>query len=262
MFNFQMDRGSFMAANRWAQPNGRSIIGGRIKTFCLYQPPSFYQNLRAEADIPRNAFPAIVSSSRLVSFVSLWLYFFKVLITQILTTQDNSNAPSLIAGQRVYMLHMLLLPFLPIVALIVQNSGNLHDMMEYRMESVAIGLKVDGTTALGISLVHFRRYTSNQCETQNVICYWFVPKASCVLLFSKLEKLIYLDSWDDYFRKVHHGPSERKSWGRFLHLHKWQPNFGNESNNQESSVYFCGTSINFHFKSYLSLVSKVWLPNN
>ena len=54
-------------------------------------------------------------------------------------------------GQRLYMLHMLLLPFLPIVALIVQNSGNLHDMMEYRMESVAIGLKVDGTTALGIS---------------------------------------------------------------------------------------------------------------
>ena len=54
------------------------------------------------------------------------------------------------------MLHMLLLPFLPIVALIVQNSGNLHDMMEYRMESVAIGLKVDGTTALGLSRYHFR----------------------------------------------------------------------------------------------------------
>ena len=52
------------------------------------------------------------------------------------------------------MLHMLLLPFLPIVALIVQNSGNLHDMMEYRMESVAIGLKVDGTTALGLSRYH------------------------------------------------------------------------------------------------------------
>ena len=47
------------------------------------------------------------------------------------------------------MLHMLLLPFLPIVALIVQNSMNLHDMLEYRRESAAIGLKVDGTTALG-----------------------------------------------------------------------------------------------------------------
>ena len=46
------------------------------------------------------------------------------------------------------MLHMLLLPFLPIVALIVQNSSNLHDMLEYRRESAAIGLKVDGTTAL------------------------------------------------------------------------------------------------------------------
>ena len=51
-------------------------------------------------------------------------------------------------GQRLYMLHMLLLPFLPIVALIVQNSMNLHDMLEYRRESAAIGLKVDGTTAL------------------------------------------------------------------------------------------------------------------
>ena len=56
-----------------------------------------------------------------------------------------------IVGQRVYMLHMLLLPFLPIVALIVQNSSNLHDMLEYRRESVSIGLKVDGTTALGTS---------------------------------------------------------------------------------------------------------------
>ena len=102
-------------------------------------------------EIPRLAFSALVSSSRLVSFVSLWLHFFKVLITQILSTLLSS----LIAGQRVYMLHMLLLPFLPIVALIVQNSGNLHDMMEYRMESVAIGLKVDGTTALGLSWYHF-----------------------------------------------------------------------------------------------------------
>ena len=67
-----------------------------------------------------------------------------------------SQLSPLIVGQRVYMLHMLLLPFLPIVALIVQNSGNLHDMMEYRMESVAIGLKVDGTTALGHILDVFK----------------------------------------------------------------------------------------------------------
>ena len=46
------------------------------------------------------------------------------------------------------MLHMLLLPFLPIVALIVQNSINLIDMLEYRRNSAAIGLKVDRTTAL------------------------------------------------------------------------------------------------------------------
>ena len=51
-------------------------------------------------------------------------------------------------GQRLYMLHMLLLPFLPIVALIVQNSTNLVDMLEYRRDSAVIGLKVDRTTAL------------------------------------------------------------------------------------------------------------------
>ena len=53
-----------------------------------------------------------------------------------------------LSGQRLYMLHMLLLPFLPIVALIVQNSINLIDMLEYRRDSAAIGLKVDRTTAL------------------------------------------------------------------------------------------------------------------
>ena len=47
------------------------------------------------------------------------------------------------------MLHMLLLPFLPIMALIVQNSINLHHMLEFRRESADIGMKVDGTTALG-----------------------------------------------------------------------------------------------------------------
>ena len=66
---------------------GGGIIGGRMITFCLFQPPSFYPNPKAEAEKTRHAFPALVSSSRLVPFVSLWLYFFKVLITQILTRQ-------------------------------------------------------------------------------------------------------------------------------------------------------------------------------
>ena len=56
------------------------------------------------------------------------------------------------------MLHMLLLPFLPIMALIVQNSINLHHMLEYRRDSAAIGMKVDGTTALGILKWRMAKY--------------------------------------------------------------------------------------------------------
>ena len=37
-------------------------------------------------------------------------------------------------GQRLYMMHMLLLPFLPILALIIQNSTALHDVLEYQKE--------------------------------------------------------------------------------------------------------------------------------
>ena len=63
-------------------------------------------------------------------------------------------------GQRLYMLHMLLLPFLPIVALIVQNSTNLIDMLEYRRDSAAIGLKVDRTTALEKFITDLQRERS------------------------------------------------------------------------------------------------------
>jgi len=35
-------------------------------------------------------------------------------------------------GQRLYMMHMLLLPFLPITALIVQNSGSLVKQLQYQ----------------------------------------------------------------------------------------------------------------------------------
>lgn len=261
MFNFQMDRGSFMAANRWAQPNGRSIIGGRIKTLCLYQPPSFYPNLRAEAEIPRHAFPALVSSSRLVSFVSLWLHFFKILITQILTTQDNSNSPSLIAGQRVYMLHMLLLPFLPIVALIVQNSGNLHDMMEYRMESVAIGLKVDGTTALGISWVYVRRYV--QCENKR-------PKMSFVIdSYLKPLASFYFQSWKNWSiltlemitleKFITDLQRERAEVAFYIFTNGSQTLEMNLTTRNQAYI-FVEHQLTFIPKSYLSLVSKVWLP--
>ena len=41
------------------------------------------------------------------------------------------------------MMHMLLLPFLPITALIVQNSGSLIKQLQYQREVTDIGVKVD-----------------------------------------------------------------------------------------------------------------------
>ena len=41
------------------------------------------------------------------------------------------------------MVHMLLLPFLPITALIVQNSGVLIKQLQYQREVTEIGRKVD-----------------------------------------------------------------------------------------------------------------------
>lgn len=37
-------------------------------------------------------------------------------------------------GQRSYMMYMLLLPFLPIIALILQNSLTLKDLLQYQFE--------------------------------------------------------------------------------------------------------------------------------
>ena len=48
-----------------------------------------------------------------------------------------------VEGQRLYMVHMLLLPFLPITALIVQNSGVLIKQLQYQREVTEIGRKVD-----------------------------------------------------------------------------------------------------------------------
>merc|ERR1712172_259568 len=48
----------------------------------------------------------------------------------------------------MYMMHMLLLPFLPITALIIQNSITLSDLLMYQREVATIGSKVDGITLL------------------------------------------------------------------------------------------------------------------
>ena len=48
--------------------------------------------------------------------------------------QINPHRLTTPMGRRLYMTHMLLLPFLPIIALITQNSITMKDLVEYQSE--------------------------------------------------------------------------------------------------------------------------------
>lgn len=70
-------------------------------------------------------------------------------------------------GQRLYMIHMLLLPFLPISALIIQNAISLNDLLLYQREVQYSGHKVDGAT-------HLEKFITNmQRERSEVAFYIF-----------------------------------------------------------------------------------------
>ena len=70
-------------------------------------------------------------------------------------------------GQRLYMAHMLLLPFLPISALIIQNAITLKDLLHYQREVQQSGEKVDGAT-------HLEKFITNmQRERSEVAFYIF-----------------------------------------------------------------------------------------
>ena len=60
-------------------------------------------------------------------------------------------------GQRLYMIHMLLLPFLPISALIIQNAIALVDLLRYQTEIQTSGEKVDGATHLETFITNMQR---------------------------------------------------------------------------------------------------------
>jgi len=63
-------------------------------------------------------------------------------------------------GQRSYMMYMLLLPFLPIIALILQNSLTLKDLLQYQFEVQDSWLKVDGATHLEKFITNLQRERS------------------------------------------------------------------------------------------------------
>lgn len=63
-------------------------------------------------------------------------------------------------GQRLYMVHMLLLPFLPITALILQNATTLSNLLHYQREVERIGAKVDAATLLEKFITNMQRERS------------------------------------------------------------------------------------------------------
>jgi len=63
-------------------------------------------------------------------------------------------------GQRLYMVHMLLLPFLPITALIIQNSTTLNELLQYQTEVQRIGEKVETATFLERFITNMQRERS------------------------------------------------------------------------------------------------------
>ncbi|CAB4057328.1 Speract receptor,Guanylate cyclase 32E,Receptor-type guanylate cyclase gcy-28,Receptor-type guanylate cyclase gcy-1,Receptor-type guanylate cyclase gcy-4,Soluble guanylate cyclase gcy-35,Receptor-type guanylate cyclase gcy-20,Heat-stable enterotoxin receptor,Olfactory guanylyl cyclase GC-D,Atrial natriuretic peptide receptor 2,Atrial natriuretic peptide receptor 1,Receptor-type guanylate cyclase gcy-13,Retinal guanylyl cyclase 2,Receptor-type guanylate cyclase gcy-12,Receptor-type guanylate cyclase Gyc76C len=60
-------------------------------------------------------------------------------------------------SQRLHMIHMLLLPFLPIAALIIQNTTALFELMHYQKEVTWIGKQVDGVTLLEKFITNLQR---------------------------------------------------------------------------------------------------------
>ncbi|XP_005177981.1 uncharacterized protein LOC101893791 [Musca domestica] len=75
--------------------------------------------------------------------------------------------PAIKTGRRIQLMQMIILPFIPILALIVQTSISLHDVLEYRAEVADIETQVTIATDLGKVVTHL------QLERSEVAFYIF-----------------------------------------------------------------------------------------
>ncbi|XP_075168343.1 uncharacterized protein LOC142240526 [Haematobia irritans] len=75
--------------------------------------------------------------------------------------------PAIKTGRRIQLMQMIVLPFIPILALIVQTSISLHDVLEYRVEVADIETQVTIATDLGKVVTHL------QLERSEVAFYIF-----------------------------------------------------------------------------------------
>ena len=87
------------------------------------------------------------------------------------------------------MVHMLLLPFLPITALIVQNSGVLIKQLQYQREVTEIGRKVDEIKILE------KFITNLQSERAEVAFYIFTNGSQTLEMNLTTRYKIMIGAW-------------------------------------------------------------------
>ncbi|XP_040569888.1 uncharacterized protein [Lepeophtheirus salmonis] len=89
-------------------------------------------------------------------------------------------------GQRLYMIHMLLLPFLPIAALIIQNAITLSDLLQYQKEVQNSGVKVDGAT-------HLEKFITNMQRERSEVAFYIFTYGKQTLGFNLSERFKITD---------------------------------------------------------------------
>ncbi|QQP49010.1 Uncharacterized protein FKW44_009520 [Caligus rogercresseyi] len=89
-------------------------------------------------------------------------------------------------GQRLYMVHMLLLPFLPISALIIQNAIGLSDLLRYQAEVQRSGAKVDGAT-------HIEKFITNMQRERSEVAFYIFTYGKQTLGFNLSERFQITD---------------------------------------------------------------------
>ena len=96
-------------------------------------------------------------------------------------------------GQRLYMVHMLLLPFLPITALIIQNSTTLNELLQYQTEVQRIGDKVETATFL-------ERFITNMQRERSEVAFHIFTNGTQTLGLNLTERFKITDEGECFIR--------------------------------------------------------------
>ncbi|EDS27829.1 guanylate cyclase [Culex quinquefasciatus] len=124
----------------------------------------------------------------------------------------EAKNPAFKRGRRIQLMQMIVLPFIPILALIVQTSYEMIDIVSYRMEATEIESQVTMATDLG------KVVTRLQQERSEVAFFIYTNGSTLRRNLTKgfLETdraLENMSSWPDLtFRVVIDGPGSKATW--------------------------------------------------